>query len=85
MRLPPTVEQALVETERNAAWMRKRFPEMLLWANESYSSSLSFFSCVSIMSSVFSILTDIIQGGHKQLTSYWRIWNYKACVPVETG
>lgn len=46
MRLPTTVEQALAETERNAAWMRKRFPDMLMWVNESYSSGLAFWSYV---------------------------------------
>jgi len=46
MRLPSTVEQALAETERKAAWMRKRYPEMLLWENESYSSGIALFACV---------------------------------------
>ncbi|KAF9240381.1 FAD/NAD(P)-binding domain-containing protein [Melanogaster broomeanus] len=44
MRLPSTVEEALAETDRKAAWMRKRFPDMLLWINESYSSGLAFWS-----------------------------------------
>jgi hypothetical protein len=48
MRLPSTVEQALAETERKAAWIRKRYPDMLLWANESYSSGIAFWSCVSM-------------------------------------
>lgn len=52
MRLPSTVEEALAETERNGAWMRKRYPEMLTWVNESYSSSLAFWTCVSTMFSM---------------------------------
>ncbi|KAF8839448.1 FAD/NAD(P)-binding domain-containing protein [Paxillus ammoniavirescens] len=44
MRLPSTAEDALAATDRNAAWMRRRFPDMLLWVNESYSSGLAFWS-----------------------------------------
>ncbi|KAF9444652.1 FAD/NAD(P)-binding domain-containing protein [Macrolepiota fuliginosa MF-IS2] len=44
MRLPGTVEEALAEAERGAAWMRRRFPDMLSWVNESYSCSLDFFT-----------------------------------------
>jgi len=42
--LPTSIEQALVATEMNAAWLRKRYPDMLLWANESYSSDFAFFT-----------------------------------------
>ncbi|KAG6861662.1 hypothetical protein C0995_013664 [Termitomyces sp. Mi166 len=31
MQLPSTAEEALASAERNSAWMRKRFPNMLLW------------------------------------------------------
>jgi hypothetical protein len=48
MRLPSTAEDALAETDRNAAWMRRRFPDMLLWVNESYSGGLAFWSSVSL-------------------------------------
>lgn len=44
MRLPKTVEEAVADTERNSAWLRRRFPDMLLWANESYSSNLAFWT-----------------------------------------
>ncbi|KAF4580716.1 hypothetical protein EYR38_003002 [Pleurotus pulmonarius] len=44
MRLPATPEEAFAATERNAEWLRKRFPGMLLWTNESYSSNLAFFT-----------------------------------------
>lgn len=46
MHLPSTVEEAMAEAERGAAWMRKRFPDMLSWINESYSCSLDFWTCV---------------------------------------
>ena len=44
MRLPSTVEEAYAATERNGAWLRKRFPDMLLWVNESYSGTIAFWS-----------------------------------------
>lgn len=47
MRLPSTVEEALTETERYATWIRKRFPDTLLSINESYSSGIAFWTCVS--------------------------------------
>lgn len=46
MRLPTTVEEAMVEAEREAAWMRRRFPDMLSWVNASYSGSLDFWKWV---------------------------------------
>ena len=44
MRLPATPEEAYQHTERHAAWLRKRFPDMLLWANESYGSEVTFWT-----------------------------------------
>lgn len=44
LRLPSSTEEALALTERNSAWLRKRFPDMLLWINESYSSNLAFWT-----------------------------------------
>ena len=46
MRLPSSAGEALVSSERNSAWMRKRYPNMLLWVNESYSSGLAFWRYV---------------------------------------
>ena len=53
MRLPSTVEEAYAETERSAAWLRKRFPDILLWVNESFGSMVAFWSYAS-MPSTFS-------------------------------
>jgi hypothetical protein len=39
----PTIPEALEDTQRNGAWLRKRFPESLHWVNESYSGFCSFF------------------------------------------
>lgn len=44
MDIPSTPEEALKHAERKAAWMRQRFPQMLTWVNESYSSDLAFWS-----------------------------------------
>ena len=87
MRLPSTVEQALADTERKAAWIRKRYPDMLLWVNESYSSGIAFWSCVSIPF-LFHFCTRAElarQGGHKHWMNCWTIWSSRACGLVETG
>ncbi|KAH8833935.1 hypothetical protein DL96DRAFT_1457347 [Flagelloscypha sp. PMI_526] len=44
MRLPSSAEEALNTTEISAAWMRKRYPNMLLWLNESWSSGIAFWA-----------------------------------------
>ncbi|KAI0056612.1 FAD/NAD-P-binding domain-containing protein [Artomyces pyxidatus] len=41
MRIPETAEKALEATERQAAWIRQRYPDTLPWVNESYTSSVS--------------------------------------------
>ena len=46
LRLPPSIEETYDHTEKNAAWLRKRFPDSLLWINESYSSNFVFFTWV---------------------------------------
>ncbi|KAK7462869.1 hypothetical protein VKT23_007448 [Stygiomarasmius scandens] len=44
LKLPSSPEEALAHADRNSAWLRKRYPDMLLWANESYSSNLCFWT-----------------------------------------
>lgn len=44
LRLPKTVEEALEESERNAAWIRRRYPGTLLWASPSYSGNVAFWT-----------------------------------------
>ncbi|KAH7908576.1 FAD/NAD-P-binding domain-containing protein [Hygrophoropsis aurantiaca] len=44
MRLPSSVDEALAETELKAAWMRKRWPGMSTWDNESYSSGIALWN-----------------------------------------
>ncbi|KAJ7677451.1 FAD/NAD-P-binding domain-containing protein [Mycena rosella] len=44
MAIPKTPEEAYESTERNAAWIRKRFPDALQRVNESYSSVIAFWT-----------------------------------------
>ncbi|KAJ7158255.1 FAD/NAD-P-binding domain-containing protein [Mycena crocata] len=44
MDIPKTPEAAYEHTERNAAWIRKRYPDALLRVNESYSGSIVFLT-----------------------------------------
>lgn len=46
MRIPETVDEAMSIAEEHAAWMRRRFPGMVRWANESYSGTLDFLTLV---------------------------------------
>ncbi|KAJ7132974.1 FAD/NAD-P-binding domain-containing protein [Mycena filopes] len=41
MTLPATPEEAYQHTERNSAWIRKRFPDAVVKINESYSSVIA--------------------------------------------
>lgn len=43
MRLPSS-EEAFKKAEEQSAWMKVRFPSMLSWVNESYSTSLDFWT-----------------------------------------
>ena len=58
LRLPSTVEQALAERDRNAAWTRKRYPDVLTSANESNSSGLASWSCVLVTLCAPFVLSD---------------------------
>ncbi|KAF8184219.1 hypothetical protein BJ912DRAFT_975413 [Pholiota molesta] len=44
MRLPSSPEEAIVDGELSSAWMRRRYPNMLSWINESYSTTLDFWT-----------------------------------------
>ncbi len=47
MRLPSSPEEAIAEGERASVWMRRRYPNMISWINESYSTGLDFWTYVS--------------------------------------
>lgn len=44
MRLPKTTEEAMLEAEKDSVWMKVRFPTMLSWVSDSYSTSLDFWT-----------------------------------------
>ena len=44
MRLPSSAEEAIAEAEIQSAWMRARYPDMVSWINESYSTNLCFWT-----------------------------------------
>ncbi|KAF8648995.1 hypothetical protein AX16_006109 [Volvariella volvacea WC 439] len=44
IRLPGSVPEAIELAERNSAWLRTRYPTSLGWVNESYSSSIVFWT-----------------------------------------
>jgi hypothetical protein len=44
MKLPATKEEALLAAEKESVWMKIRFPNMLSWVNDSYSTSLDFWT-----------------------------------------
>jgi hypothetical protein len=43
LRLPHSVEEALEDAERDAAWVQRRYPYTLSWIDESHSSSVAFW------------------------------------------
>ncbi|KZT64199.1 FAD/NAD(P)-binding domain-containing protein [Daedalea quercina L-15889] len=44
LRLSSSTEEAVAWTDQNAAWLRKRYPDTLTYANESYSADVAFWS-----------------------------------------
>jgi dimethylaniline monooxygenase (N-oxide forming) len=44
MRLPLSVKQAREETEKCARFVKRRYPDELLWANESYTAGVQFWT-----------------------------------------
>ncbi|KAG6335021.1 hypothetical protein ID866_4066 [Astraeus odoratus] len=79
MSLPSTPEEALKFAEWNAAWMRRRYPDMLLWVNESYSSSLPFWTWPQAMDELLDDMgvPSMRSGGN------WLTWPFKIISPSE--
>ncbi|TFK60203.1 FAD/NAD(P)-binding domain-containing protein [Pluteus cervinus] len=73
MRLPNSVEQALEETTRYAAWMRKRYPTALTMINESYSSGIAFWTWPQAMD---ELLEDMNCVSWRSCGSSWS-WPFK--------
>ncbi|KAE9387177.1 FAD/NAD-P-binding domain-containing protein [Gymnopus androsaceus JB14] len=73
LKIPSSPEEALAHAERNSAWLRKRYPDMLLWANESYSSNLAFWTWPQTIDELLNDLGLRIyrSGGN------WLTWPFK--------
>ncbi|KZT54410.1 FAD/NAD(P)-binding domain-containing protein [Calocera cornea HHB12733] len=69
----PSPENAVALTDKNAAWMRKRHPGLLLWANESYAASISFWNWPQAMDELLDDLglVNVRSGGS------WLTWPFK--------
>ncbi|KAI6115961.1 FAD/NAD(P)-binding domain-containing protein [Pisolithus sp. B1] len=65
MRLPSSPEEASKHAGKNAAWMRRRFPEMLFWVNESY---------------IPKPLVGVTTGGPKPWMNSSKTWVFPLCV-----
>ena len=43
LHIPPTPRAAIEEADKHTAWLRKRYPGMLAWVNDSLCGDLSFW------------------------------------------
>jgi len=74
LRLPLSVDDALAETQMNAAWLRIRYPAIFSWVNESYSSNVAFLNYPQLCDDLLEDLgLDIMRSGGNALT-----WPFKA-------
>lgn len=46
----PSAQEAEQRAELMGAWLRKRYPDALVWANESHSSDIAFWTSVPLLS-----------------------------------
>jgi hypothetical protein len=44
MRLPSSSQEAFQKSEEQSVWMKIRYPDMLSWVNESFSTNLDFWT-----------------------------------------
>ncbi|KDQ09323.1 hypothetical protein BOTBODRAFT_148267 [Botryobasidium botryosum FD-172 SS1] len=73
MRLPSTTEQAIAHAERNAAWLKQRYPGTFACVNESYSSNVAFWSWPQL---VDELLEDMDLPAMRSGGS-WLTWPFK--------
>ncbi|EIM86307.1 FAD/NAD-P-binding domain-containing protein [Stereum hirsutum FP-91666 SS1] len=74
----PSAEDAFKETQRHTAWLRKRFPYEVMWANASYSGDLALWSWPQTVDKLLRdmSLRDFRSGG-SALTWAFRIIDLK--------
>lgn len=85
MRLPSSPEEAFAEAERASAWMRHRYPNMISWINESYSTGLDFWTYVSFGLLNFTQVKYDHIAGHRRPMNFWKICLFRAIGVAETG
>ncbi|KAJ2933423.1 hypothetical protein H1R20_g3675, partial [Candolleomyces eurysporus] len=74
MKIPATKEEALLAAEKESVWMKIRFPNMLSWVNDSYSTSLDFWTWPQGADDLLEdmYLPSVRSGGN------WLTWPFKA-------
>lgn len=73
LRVPSSSEEAFLATEREAAYLRKRFPDMLLWTNESGNGVVKFFGWPQYAE---ELLEDMDLPGFRS-GGNWLTWPFK--------
>ncbi|KAI0259070.1 FAD/NAD-P-binding domain-containing protein [Gloeopeniophorella convolvens] len=73
LKLPRGVDAALEEAEREAAWVRQRYPHVLHWINESHTASIAFWTWPQLVDELLSDmgLPGMRSGGN------WLTWPFK--------
>ncbi|KAF8875014.1 hypothetical protein CPB85DRAFT_1378674 [Mucidula mucida] len=73
MNLPPNPEAAKREADRYANWTRKRWPDQLLYLNESFSAAVYFFAWPQYIN---QLLADMRLPGMRS-GGNWLTWPFK--------
>ncbi|KZS89482.1 FAD/NAD(P)-binding domain-containing protein [Sistotremastrum niveocremeum HHB9708] len=78
LKLPSSVEAAMAETARVAAFVQQRYPNMLLWTSDSYSANIVFFGWPQYVDQLLEdmSLPSVRSGGN------WLTWAFST-VSVE--
>ncbi|EMD34940.1 hypothetical protein CERSUDRAFT_116460 [Gelatoporia subvermispora B] len=73
LRLPSSTEEAIKNAERKSAWLRQRYPDMIAWVNQSYSSDIAFWSWPQLTDELLEDmgLPSMRSGGN------WLTWPFK--------
>ncbi|TBU39196.1 FAD/NAD(P)-binding domain-containing protein [Dichomitus squalens] len=78
MRLPATSEVALEETERQAAWLRHRYPQVAPTANSSHTSNIGFWGWPQVADDLLEDMgLKVMRSGGTWLTWPFRVVSVK--------
>ena len=72
MRLPATVEEAILEAEERAAWDKLRYPDFHKGRKMSSTATDAFTWVTSMLSRATLIVGT---GGRRRQMSFWKIWD----------